>query len=494
MDMTKTKKNPRSSVDEELVDEELVDEELVDTSIPTDKFEYHPIAATYPRLSEQVKKALEDDIRINDLKQKIIIHKKKKMIIDGINRYEALLSIDKFDEAKHVEWFPRDGEEDEDTEDGIRSIIKRNNGLRRHMTRVQKAFAAARNTPFGPGRPPDNFSGVGMTVKDASKFFDVRPDAISDAKAIIKQGHDEVLLVAEKEELPLYICRDIVRAPKYEQLRELNNRRKYHKKYEDGGVKVRSKKLILNMDIFKKSIDIIIDLSDGHKDAAQNIFNTLLSITHNQPELFHGLVQLLRKKHDERNSVEKNAIYFTQAGLHVLEGYGYSGFSCACGNGKCKNPGRHPIDDDWHDKLPPDATTIRNTFSLDSSLLTPLGMKHKTITITFNHTKLSSENFDKYCADNNLPETLTIKLLNLEHRIYRVSDFDAPKNTNLENGIRLRGEGSFVSLPPSKYRNKKGDDHYAKVTTDEPLANLPEEYVGHIKEIVKQKKHEAINP
>jgi hypothetical protein len=141
-------------------------------SYPKIKDVEHDLAKQFPLISEDKTQDLAEDIKQNNLYEKIVIYQGR--ILDGRNRYEALkLNKHQFAEADF-----RDYDELDDGLDPECYVISRNI-KRRQLTPGQLAAwgheYAERREKAKRGRPPASESAPG--VKDAEQYLDVKTTA-----------------------------------------------------------------------------------------------------------------------------------------------------------------------------------------------------------------------------------------------------------------------------------------------------------------------------
>jgi hypothetical protein len=180
------------------------------------KWKIHPVAETYPLMSEAELEALTEDIKDNGLKRAIVRY--QGQILDGRNRLIAC-------ERAGIE--PRfEDYEGEDPAAHARSL-----NLNRDLTSAQRAIVAARQLPFfealaakrkkaGKTISPDGAEG--QARDQAAKHFRVGKNQVQQAKAILAEASDLVEQV---------LSRTLAIAPAYEQLQQ--RRKEVERKKKD---------------------------------------------------------------------------------------------------------------------------------------------------------------------------------------------------------------------------------------------------------------------
>ena len=181
------------------------------------KYGYHPYAQMLPRMSTDKKLSLQMDLQKNGLKQPIIIHEETLLIIDGINRYEALREIGKDLSSKDIKWVNGDDED-------MRSIVRTHNLLRRDLNPYGRAKLAAENATLKPGQNQKTKpSQLDMTQQEACDFFGTNLTALKKASSILNDGIKEVQEAVEGGDLTLHMGSIISNMPTNKQVKALTS-------------------------------------------------------------------------------------------------------------------------------------------------------------------------------------------------------------------------------------------------------------------------------
>jgi hypothetical protein len=169
----------------------------------TAKLKSHPLADTYPMMSQQEMDALVEDIRANGQRQPIILY--EGMILDGRNRYAACLKAEK---EPVVQTFEGD-------EAAAMALVRSLNDLRREMTPGKWALVAARQWMLHDTRSHLPKSVVGNDtpkrngVKSLAKHFRCSDKSIIQARDLLEGATD---LVEEVESgRPLTVTYEVFR-------------------------------------------------------------------------------------------------------------------------------------------------------------------------------------------------------------------------------------------------------------------------------------------
>jgi hypothetical protein len=149
------------------------------------KLEDHPIAAVFPLLPKAELKELAKDIDTNGLMNPILLYERK--VLDGRNRYRAILTIPRM--AEHL-----DSERDEGEyfsqykgDDPIGHVISLN-CYRRHLTVGQRAAIAVELANMKVGKPTsanwDNCPNYKVSQDQAAAPLRVSRKSVQRAKAV----------------------------------------------------------------------------------------------------------------------------------------------------------------------------------------------------------------------------------------------------------------------------------------------------------------------
>lgn len=136
--------------------------------------EFHPRANIFPPIEGAEFDALVDDIKVNGLADKLVLHEGK--ILDGRNRYRALIQVGLTDEEVlrcHSE--PSVGT------DPLRYVLSRNL-VRRHLDESGRAMVAAKLVKLKLG---DNQHSEGPSIGEASKLLKVSPKSVERSRCSV---------------------------------------------------------------------------------------------------------------------------------------------------------------------------------------------------------------------------------------------------------------------------------------------------------------------
>lgn len=137
----------------------------------------HPFTAIFPPMSDEERKALEESIKKNGLREPITVNPEKQ-ILDGVNRYRACQAVGappRF-ETRH----------DLVTDEAIRKFIADRNAIRRHL---KTAVRAALAVDVLDGQQKDGNSHR-LTEGEAAELFGVHKSSIAVAKFIKRASPD----------------------------------------------------------------------------------------------------------------------------------------------------------------------------------------------------------------------------------------------------------------------------------------------------------------
>jgi hypothetical protein len=141
---------------------------------------FHPLAEIFPLLSDDGLQALANDIAEHGLLDEIVLYEGE--ILDGRCRY---LACDRVGVAPKFHDYVGD--------DPLGFVISRN-VHRRHLTTIQRTFAAARAATLPVGA---NQNTPGLPIGGAAVIFQVSERNIARAKAILRHGASDLVQAAE---------------------------------------------------------------------------------------------------------------------------------------------------------------------------------------------------------------------------------------------------------------------------------------------------------
>ena len=147
---------------------------------------FHKIAEIFPLLQETELKSLAADIKMNGLKQKIILYNRE--ILDGRNRFRAceLAGVE-------PEYETYEG-------DNALAYVISLNLHRRHLNESQRAMVAAKLANMEPGgdRQSQKHSADlrnAISQPEAAKMLNVSERLLQDAKAVIREAPEQVAAI-----------------------------------------------------------------------------------------------------------------------------------------------------------------------------------------------------------------------------------------------------------------------------------------------------------
>ncbi len=146
------------------------------------ELEYHPFAEVFPEMTQTEFETLRDDIKKNELHEKVILYKGK--IADGRHRYKALRELHWDGATEHFEEFTG-------TEDQLFELVMSANMRRRHLDTSQRAMIAAKfaNLKWGQKKADTENS---VSLADAEKLFNVSEDSIRFAKIVQESTYEDI--------------------------------------------------------------------------------------------------------------------------------------------------------------------------------------------------------------------------------------------------------------------------------------------------------------
>lgn len=163
--------------------------------------EVHRAASVFPLNSPGQQQALEESIRRTGLLHPITLL--GEVLLDGRNRLQACIKVG----VK-----PRFASVSED-EDPVQYVL-RANLHRRHLTRSQRAVAAARLAAMPEGRPSsETRQDCRFSAKQAASLFGVSARLVRGARAVRRQGVPELVRAVERGDLTVGRAEAVARAP-----------------------------------------------------------------------------------------------------------------------------------------------------------------------------------------------------------------------------------------------------------------------------------------
>lgn len=176
---------------------------------------FHPLANIFPMIDGAAFDALVADIKINGLRDKVVLL--DGLILDGRNRYRAGLL---------AEVVPKDATGDcfrafdAATDGDPLTFVLSKNLTRRHLNDDQRRMVAARLVSMGRGRPSDNPAECGIKVPEAARLVNtdragterartVQANGSLELQAAVDHGKLSVSSAAQAAKLPVELQRDI---------------------------------------------------------------------------------------------------------------------------------------------------------------------------------------------------------------------------------------------------------------------------------------------
>jgi ParB-like nuclease family protein len=147
------------------------------------KLEDHPIAAVFPLLLKKELAELAKDIEENGLLNPILLYETK--ILDGRNRYRAILTIPKMAEDLDPDENSKGYFDQYEGNDPVGHVISLN-CHRRHLTESQRAAIAAELAKLKHGQRADSSIELSepITQEQAAKLLNVSKSSVKRAKTV----------------------------------------------------------------------------------------------------------------------------------------------------------------------------------------------------------------------------------------------------------------------------------------------------------------------
>lgn len=183
----------------------------------------HPAAELFPMMGEDEYQQLKADIKENGQNNAVTYW--GNMLLDGRNRMRACreLNIEPIDEELDEELVP----------DPYAWVVSQNLH-RRHLTDQQRSVVAQKlatmkrgrnsvlNPPIGGFKElpdnkrsqPSNKNGVAISVTEAAAMLQVSPRSVERARAILKNGSDDVVAAVERNEISLLAAEKLTKEVK----------------------------------------------------------------------------------------------------------------------------------------------------------------------------------------------------------------------------------------------------------------------------------------
>jgi len=171
--------------------------------------EYHPIANLFPLIEGSDFAELVGDIYENGLQEKIVLHGGK--ILDGRNRYRALVSLDRFDRFRDTIDFDHLAFTHAAPRDPLTWVLSKNL-RRRHLSESQRAMVAAKLETYRHGgdrkTQEDQDANLHLDRKAAADTLQVSPRSVASAAKVLG-GAPELADAVEKGSLSVSAAADL---------------------------------------------------------------------------------------------------------------------------------------------------------------------------------------------------------------------------------------------------------------------------------------------
>lgn len=194
---------------------------------------FHPLADIFPLIEGKEFEDLVEDIRVNGIRDPIILH--GGMILDGRNRYRALVELRTTGEIRGGAWGGYAGEpvSDDDLEpdgglpwferyspmlsgDPLNFVVSRNL-MRRHLSISQRAMLAADLAKLGWGGDRSKPSIEGLSVEKRAEIAKVSPASVERADVVKERGVPELQDAVRKGDIAVSAAEKIARLPEPQQ-------------------------------------------------------------------------------------------------------------------------------------------------------------------------------------------------------------------------------------------------------------------------------------
>jgi hypothetical protein len=199
--------------------------------------EFHPLAELFPLIEGADFDALVEDIREHGVRDPIVFHESK--VLDGRNRYRALVHLSETGEVLGRGWGHRAGHCLTDSElspphmwfvrynetfegDPLAWVISKNL-KRRHLDESQRAMVAAKLSNMGRGRPgkepaPDYIPQIhGISAKASAAMLNVGTRSIESARNVLRDGVSELQRAVEQGNVAVSTAETLTHVPRDEQ-------------------------------------------------------------------------------------------------------------------------------------------------------------------------------------------------------------------------------------------------------------------------------------
>jgi hypothetical protein len=201
---------------------------------------FHPLAEIFPLIVDDDFDRLVEDVRANGVRDPIILH--GGSILDGRNRYRALVALRDSGAPRGAGWGSYEGEPvtDDDLEPtaglswferyspmlngGPLEFVVSKNLMRRHLTVSQRSMLAADLGKLGWGGDRSKSSNDVLPRDERAELAKVSPASVERADAVKEHGVPELQEAVRRGDISVAPAADVAQRPDDEQLEELARR------------------------------------------------------------------------------------------------------------------------------------------------------------------------------------------------------------------------------------------------------------------------------
>jgi N6-adenosine-specific RNA methylase IME4 len=193
---------------------------------------FHPFADVFPLIAGDEFDELVEDIRQNGVRDPIMLLDGK--ILDGRNRYRALIELHKTGELRGPGWGVYDGEPvgDDDLNPKVARTFRQFSALesgsalefvvsknlqRRHLSPSQRGIVAAELARLGWGGDRSKPSKEGMSTEDRARRLNVGRATVERAQTVLDKGEPELKEAVKKGEASVAAAAEIASLPRERQ-------------------------------------------------------------------------------------------------------------------------------------------------------------------------------------------------------------------------------------------------------------------------------------
>jgi len=165
------------------------------------EYEFHPIANVFPLMMGDEFKRFRKDIKINKLREPIVIYEGK--ILDGRNRYNACKELGLLVDTKRY-----------DGDDPVGFVLSANLH-RRHLNESQRAMVAAKLASLKVGA--NQHTKEGLSIERASKLSTASEATANRCKKVLSDGVPELAQMIEQGQVAASLAEAVAKLPKEKQ-------------------------------------------------------------------------------------------------------------------------------------------------------------------------------------------------------------------------------------------------------------------------------------